>query len=190
MMNPHGSSGHDSTSPDINTKSQSTRPRTVTKRRWLVSGVIALLMAGVLSACGDLAEVESDDKSASSSQTGGSGDTDESAKPQAEKEPSMTASQKNAVRAAENYISLMPFSRLGLINQLSSEHGDGYSVEDATFAVDHIKVNWNEQAAKAAKNYLDLMPFSRSGLIDQLSSEHGDKFTREQAEYGVKQAGL
>ena len=147
-------------------------------------------MAGALSACGDLSEVETDDTSAGSSQTGETGKKQESAKPQADKEPSMTAGQKNAVRAAENYISLMPFSRAGLIDQLSSEHGDGFSVEDATFAVDNIKVDWNEQAAKAAKNYLDLMPFSRSGLIDQLSSEHGDKFTRGQAEYGVKKAGL
>ena len=46
----------------------------------------------------------------------------------------------------------MAFSRKGLIHQLSSDAGSGFSKADATFAVDHIKVNWNEQAAKAAQH--------------------------------------
>ena len=84
----------------------------------------------------------------------------------------------------------MPFSRDGLIEQLSSEYGDGYSVEDATFAADNVGADWNEQAAKAAQNYLDLMPFSRDGLIEQLTSDYGDQYTLEQATYGVDQTGL
>ena len=78
----------------------------------------------------------------------------------------------------------------GLIEQLSSEYGDGYSVQDATYAADHVGADWNEQAARAAENYLDTMPFSRQGLIEQLSSDFGDQYTLEQAEYGVTQAGL
>ncbi|QDB79572.1 hypothetical protein FE251_09440 [Georgenia wutianyii] len=104
--------------------------------------------------------------------------------------PQMSPAQSNALRAAENYLSFMPFSRDGLIEQLSSEYGDGYSVEDATFAADNVQVDWNEQAARAAENYLEIMPFSRDGLIDQLTSEHGDRYTLEQATYGVDQAGL
>lgn len=102
----------------------------------------------------------------------------------------MTLSQKNALKAAQNYLAIMPFSHAGLIKQLSSTYGDGYSVEDATFAADNVKVDWNEQAAKAAKNYLELTPFSRQGLIDQLTSPYGDGFTVEQATYGVDQTGL
>lgn len=115
---------------------------------------------------------------------------EETEEPAAEEEPEMTAGQANALRSAENYIDLMPFSRQGLIDQLSSDAGDGYSVEDATFAADNVEVDWNEEAAEAAKNYLELTGFSRSGLIDQLTSEAGDGFTREQAEYGVTKAGL
>jgi len=104
--------------------------------------------------------------------------------------PALTAGQSNALKAAENYLSMTAFSRKGLIHQLSSSAGDGYSVKDATYAADHVKVNWNEQAAKAAKNYLSMTAFSRQGLIEQLSSPAGDDYTLAQATYGVKKAGL
>jgi len=104
--------------------------------------------------------------------------------------PPRTVAQQNAIQSAKNYLSLKGFSRLGLIEQLSSHYGEGFSKADATFAVDHIKVNWNEQAVRAAKDYLKLQSFSHSGLVEQLSSSAGDKFTRAQAEYGVRKTGL
>ncbi|MGH8894422.1 MAG: Ltp family lipoprotein [Actinomycetes bacterium] len=110
--------------------------------------------------------------------------------PAAEEEPAMTASQENAVQAAENYLDFAPFSKKGLIQQLSSQAGDGYPKADAVFAVNHIDVNWNEQAVKAAKNYLDLTPFSRDGLVQQLSSSAGDDYTHAQAVYAVNKVGL
>jgi hypothetical protein len=110
--------------------------------------------------------------------------------PTEEAEPEMTAGQENALQAADNYIEMMPFSHDGLIQQLSSPAGDGYSKADATFAADHVEADWNEEAAEAAMNYLDTMPFSHDGLIQQLTSAAGDKFTQKQAVYGVKKAGL
>lgn len=110
-------------------------------------------------------------------------------KPTATK-PAMTLSQEQAVAAAESYLELTAFSRKGLIRQLSSEAGEGFSVKDATFAVDHIKVNWNEQAARSARSYLELTHFSRAGLIRQLESDSGEGFTHRQAVYGVTKAGL
>ena len=59
---------------------------------------------------------------------------------------------------------------------------------DANLAVDHIDVDWNEQAANSPD--LEHSSFSRRGLIDQLSSEYGEQFTHEQAVYGVNQTGL
>jgi hypothetical protein len=97
---------------------------------------------------------------------------------------SSTPGQKNALRAAEQFIKTMPFSASGLVKQL--EFGK-YSTEDAQWAVDHLTVDWNEQAAKKAKQYLETMPFSRDKLVDQLAY---NGFTPEQAEYGVTQAGL
>lgn len=102
---------------------------------------------------------------------------------------SLTGPQRNAVRSAEQYLSMSGFSRNGLINQLSSSYGDNYAKNDATAAVDSLNVDWNEQAARSAKQYLDMSGFSCQGLIDQLSSDAGDKYTRSQAAYGAKQAG-
>lgn len=95
----------------------------------------------------------------------------------------VTLGQKNALSAAKQYLSIMPFSRSGLIDQLEFE---GYSTEEATYGADHCNADWNEQAAKTAKQYLDIMSFSRQGLIDQLKYEG---FTTEQAEYGVSAVG-
>jgi hypothetical protein len=98
--------------------------------------------------------------------------------------PLSPVSQQNAVSKAEDYLDYTSFSRQGLIQQLEF---DGFSTEDATFAVDHVTVDWNEQAAKKAKDYLDYTSFSRSGLINQLEF---DGFTPAQAAYGVAETGL
>ena len=102
----------------------------------------------------------------------------------------LTAAQRNAVRSANSYLQLSGFSRQGLIDQLSSEFGDSYSVGDATVAVNSLSTDWNAQAARSAVSYLELSGFSCRGLIDQLSSEFGDKYTVEQATYGATQAGI
>jgi hypothetical protein len=95
-----------------------------------------------------------------------------------------TVGQQNALRKANSYLDFTAFSYPGLIKQLEFEK---YSTEDATWAADHVKVDWNQQAAKKAKSYLEFSSFSRAGLIDQLLFEG---FTPEQAEYGVSQTGL
>ena len=102
----------------------------------------------------------------------------------AKTEPGITAGQKNAVRAAKDYLAYTAFSRQGLIEQLEFEN---YSTDDATFAVDYVAPDWNMQAAKAAQDYLDYTAFSRQGLIDQLMFEG---YTSAQAQYGVDQTGL
>ena len=103
---------------------------------------------------------------------------------------SLTPAQRNAVRNANSYLQMSGFSRQGLIDQLSSEYGDRFSVEDATVAVDSLDVDWNSQAARSAASYLKLSGFSCQGLIDQLSSSYGDKYTVSQATYGATRAGI
>lgn len=95
-----------------------------------------------------------------------------------------TISQRNALGKAADYLDYSAFSRTGLIGQLEFEK---YSTEDATWAVDRVTVDWNEQAAQKAKDYLEYSSFSRSGLFDQLIFEG---YTTAQAEYGVSQTGL
>lgn len=99
-------------------------------------------------------------------------------------ESTMTLAQENAVKKAESYLDFSAFSKSGLVEQLEFE---GFSNEEATFAVDHIEVDWNEQAANKAQDYLDFTAFSRTGLIEQLEF---DGFTPAEATYGVDQAGL
>jgi predicted 3-demethylubiquinone-9 3-methyltransferase (glyoxalase superfamily) len=108
-----------------------------------------------------------------------------SPKPGAPRAPVLTSGQRNALRAAENYLELMGMSKAGLIQQLSSPAGDGYSKADATYAANHVKANWNAEAVEAAKNYMELMPMSRAGLIQQLSSSAGDEFTKAQATHAA-----
>ena len=98
-------------------------------------------------------------------------------------EQQLTTGQENALRSAENYLSFMPFSYNGLIEQLEFEK---YSYEDAVYAADNCGADWNEQAAKKAKDYLDIMAFSKDGLIEQLEF---DGFTHEQAVYGAEANG-
>lgn len=106
----------------------------------------------------------------------------------------MDLATKNAYRSAKDYIAFSGFSKQGLIDQLSSEYGDGYTVEQATAAVQALEdageVDWNEQAVRSGQDYLNMQGFSRSGLIEQLSSEYGDKYTVDQATYAADQLGL
>jgi hypothetical protein len=101
-----------------------------------------------------------------------------------EPESDMTVAQSNAVRSAQSYLEYTAFSKSGLVDQLEFE---GYSNADAGFAVNHIEVDWMEQAAKSAESYLEYTAFSRQGLIDQLVFEG---FTQEQATHGADSVGL
>ena len=68
----------------------------------------------------------------------------------------MTSGQENALESAQNYLDMSGFSKAGLIQQLSSSAGDGYSKADATFAANNVDADWNEEAVEAAQNYLDI----------------------------------
>ena len=102
----------------------------------------------------------------------------------------VTLAMENALSAAQDYLDYSAFSRQGLIDQLSSKYGSGFGVEDATWAVSQLSVDWRQQAVSAAKDYLNFSSFSRQGLIDQLSSPYGSQFTLEEATYAVNKIGL
>lgn len=127
----------------------------------------------------------SPDISASSAPTNDTPQTEESqiTEPVQNNQDNVTTGQKNALSTALQYLSVLSFSRSGLIDQLEYE---GFTNEEAVYAVDNCGADWNEQASKCAKHYLELMPFSRQELVDQLLYEG---FTQSQAEYGVSQNG-
>jgi short-subunit dehydrogenase len=102
----------------------------------------------------------------------------------------LSASELEAVVSAKEYLQESAFSKQGLIDQLDSSAGSGFSANDATAAVDSLHVDWNAEAAKAAKQYLQTTSFSCQGLIQQLSSSAGSQFTAAQAQYGASKAGI
>lgn len=110
--------------------------------------------------------------------------------PAAKSAAGYSVAQKQAIGSAKNYIDVGAFSRAGLMHQLTSKYGEGFSKSDAEFAVDHVKVSWNKEAVQAAENYLSTGNFSRAGLINQLTSQYGDRFTHAQAVYAVDHVGL
>lgn len=156
----------------------------------IVVGFVLLIGGCTAIVAGSMSGSDTDDKSAAERATekreAASSTSSKPAKatPTEKPKPELTAGQENAMAKAEQYLDLSAFSRKGLIEQLEFED---FTAKDATFAVDHIKVDWNEQAAAKAEEYLDMSPFSRQGLIDQLVFEG---FTTPQATYGVNQAGL
>lgn len=178
---------------------KTTRPWYKKKKFIIPAGVVAFFIAiGALGAGGDeeitpvtpSAVVETTQAPAPTTDTAEAEAEAEAARIAAEEEAAKaeaeagTVAQQQAVKSAESYLRFTNFSRSGLIDQLEYE---GFSTEDATWAVDNITVDWNEQAAGSAESYLQFSSFSRSGLIDQLLFEG---FTQEQAEYGVNQTGL
>ena len=110
------------------------------------------------------------------------GSNNSSSQNSSSKNDGSTTGERMALSSAKNYLRTMGFSKKGLINQLEFE---GYSTEEATYAVDNCGANWKEQAVRVAKNYLNTMSFSKQGLIEQLEFEG---FTSEEASYGAEQA--
>lgn len=111
--------------------------------------------------------------------------------------PPMTVSQQQAVDSAQSYLQTEPgFSYQGLIDQLDSSAGEGFSVADATFAVNYVApasdtTFWDAQAVDSAKSYMQTEPgWSACGLVQQLDSSAGEQFTQAEAEYAVQQVGL
>jgi hypothetical protein len=151
-----------------------------------------LLVAG-LGACAETPEESAEPAPAAEDTTEALAEdtAEETAEPTTEEappEPELTTAQENAIEAAESYLDFGGFSRQGLIDQLTSDHGEGFRKKDAEFAVDYLDVNWKKEAVESAESYLETGSFSLDGLIEQLESEYGDQFTHAQAVYGAKRA--
>ncbi len=104
--------------------------------------------------------------------------------------PKLTTAQQQVLEAAESYLTDgQGFSRAGLMDQLTSSYGEGFSRRLAVWALAHVRVNWNQQAVISAKGYLRSgQGFSYNGLVSQLESPYGEQFTPAQARYGARVA--
>ncbi|UIK90321.2 Ltp family lipoprotein [Arthrobacter polaris] len=101
-------------------------------------------------------------------------------------EEKIPSDYKSALKSAQNYDKLMPMSKVGLFDQLTSEYGDKFTSEAAQYAVGSLGADWNANALKSAKNYQEMMAMSPEGIRDQLTSEYGDNYTAEEADYAVQ----
>mgnify|MGYP000852138027 FL=1 len=97
------------------------------------------------------------------------------------KEP--TVGQRNALKKAESYSGMMNMSKKAIYNQLTS-HIEGFTKEEAQYAVDNIKANWNENALGKAKSYSGMMSMSKKAIYNQLTSQV-EGFTKEEAQYAI-----
>ena len=150
------------------------------KRKFLLLGLIVVLIVSGVAACDEAPE-------------NGQADSKTKTEEKQEKKSAyekLSKEEQNAYNSAKNYLDYMAFSKKGLIQQLSSEYGDGYPKKVAKKAVKVLekeeKIDWTEEAKEAAENYLNTMSFSKQGLIQQLESEAGDQFTHEQAVAAVE----
>jgi hypothetical protein len=166
------------------------KPHRVRNTILAIAGAIVLIIivASVASAGKDNTAAGSSPRSVATSRAPSQADTTPS--PAAHAAPQYTPEQHQAVEAAEQYLQMGGFSRLGLIQQLDSSSGNGFPESVAKFAVRHVKVNWDRQAAEAAKGYMQQGGFSYSSMVQQLDSPYGNDFTYRQAVYGAKAVGL
>ena len=141
---------------------------------FIVTTMILSLVFSLTACLGDTSSGSNNDTSNSSNNSSSQNSSSEN--------DGTTMGERMALSSAKNYLRTMGFSKKGLINQLEFE---GYSTEEATYAVNNCGANWKEQAVRVAKNYLNTMSFSKQGLIDQLEFEG---FTSEEASYGAEQA--
>ena len=93
---------------------------------------------------------------------------------------------KQAKKAAKDWIEYSAYSRKNLIETLSQS--DGYTIDDATAAVDGLNIDWNEQALRSAKDWLEYSGYSRKNLIETLSQSDG--YSQSQATYAAEKAGV
>lgn len=177
------------------------QPAAPKKKNWflrhkILTALPAVVVLGIIGAAASGSSKKNSSNSNASAPLGGSATMapttqTHTTKPSKSK-PSLTGPQQQAIESATNYLSEgQGFSRSGMIKQLSSSYGSGFPKAVAVFAVNHLNVNWDQQAVVAAKGYKATGGgFSCSGMIQQLSSSYGSGFTHAQAVYGAKRAGV
>ena len=58
---------------------------------------------------------------------------------------------KNALKSAQDYQEVMPMSKAGLYDQLTSSAGDQYPEDAAQYAIDNLEADYKENALKVLK---------------------------------------
>ena len=152
-------------------------------------GVIALFAIGAIGANVSGQSTDESELNSSANSQGAKPSVEANEQPAS----SLTLGQQNAIESAQSYLETLDFSRAELLDQLTSEYGEGFKEAEAEFAIAYLEknsmVDWNAEAVDSAKSYLEVSSFSKSGLFEQLTSEYGEQFTPEQANHALKAVG-
>lgn len=151
----------------------------------LVALMIIIFVPAVIGACSKRsaensrqpAEIVSSDTAAS--------EKDSQAEQVQEEAPKVPKDYSNALKKAERYADNMHMSKAGIYDQLTSEHGEAFSAEAATYAIENMTADFKENALYKAKRYSDNQHMSKARIYKQLTSEHGEQFTADEAQYAV-----
>ncbi|MBQ6734527.1 MAG: Ltp family lipoprotein [Lachnospiraceae bacterium] len=102
--------------------------------------------------------------------------------------------EEQAIRMAILRLSAAPYSRDGLIRQLSSDTGDRFSSWQATNAANHLEenalVDWLEQAKLSARRLLAQDNYSRNELELLLTIKEAEAYTWEEATGALDALGI
>ena len=151
--------------------------------KWTVAALTAVFLIGTIGTLSGCDETGKPQESSTGSTTA-SYMEEESASGQAGiSNSNATAGQIEALEQALTYLSVLPFSYDGLIEQLEYED---FSHADAVYAANNCGADWKEQAVLKAESYLESSSFSYEGLVSQLEYEG---FTGQQAKYGAANCG-
>lgn len=96
-----------------------------------------------------------------------------------------TQSELNALNKAQSYSDRQYMSKSRLYHQLTSQYGEGFTAEEAQYAIDHVKADWNYNALQKGKSYYTRQNMSKSRVYQQLVSSYGEGFTAEEAQYAI-----
>lgn len=92
----------------------------------------------------------------------------------------------SALIKGQEYADRMYMSKKAIYDQLTSDYGEKFSPEAATYAINNIKANWNKNALQKAKDYQEEQNMSPDAIYDQLTSDYGEQFTPEEANYAIQ----
>jgi Host cell surface-exposed lipoprotein len=96
------------------------------RRHPILTVILALIMVGVIGSA------------ISNENSGSSGNTPSAAALIAPPASNMTVAQQQAVESAKSYMAMGGFSRAGLISQLSSSAGEGFTDAQAVYAANQV----------------------------------------------------
>ena len=64
-------------------------------------------------------------------------------------------------------------------------NGEGFTAEEAQYAIEHVKADWKYNALQKGKSYYTRQNMSKSRVYQQLVSNYGEGFTAEEAQYAI-----